>query len=326
MGTPCAQRDCTVEQTGICLLNNDSSTCPHRQVAGHSTVGVAGLGPVLQAPPQNARLVPSLTLAADALRVHLGRRLSIQVGVLGFPNAGKTAALVSLYLLVSRGMLTGFSFRESKTLMALEQISRGARRWDTNALPDQVTAHTESADGRTAGFLHLKLFDEQTGKDIDFLVPDLPGEWTTTLANENRTDRLAFLHAASVLWLFVDGRHLASAETRSLAVHRAQLVIQRIALLFGTSPKPPLVLVVTHRDQGAPHRPSVEAILVQGSNVGFSIGSIEVASFSNSADIAAGTGLAELVKTMRTDVIHAQGALTEGRRVGARAVMNFRNK
>ena len=210
--------------------------------------------------------------------------------------------------------------------MAFEQISRGARRWDVSALPDQITAHTESADGRTAGYLHVKLFDEETGKDIEFLVPDLPGEWTSTLADDNRTDRLTFFRAASVLWLFVDGRQLMATDKRGLAVHRAELVIQRAAVLFGSDAKPPLVLVVTHKDEGDPNRPSIDTILACAMDTGFVTEVIEVASFSKAPDaVVPGTGLSELIKTLRANVGEGPQALAENRRLGARSMMNFRN-
>ena len=52
------------------------------------------------------------------------------VAILGEPAAGKTACLVSLYLLLARGRLEGFAFADSTTLRGFEEISRGARRWN----------------------------------------------------------------------------------------------------------------------------------------------------------------------------------------------------
>src|SRR5206468_4014081 len=110
-------------------------------------------------------------------------------------DAGKTAALVSLYLLVSRDKLGGRHFADSRSLMGFDQISHGARRWNEGALPDQLTVHTELGDDRSAGFLHLRLRSDD-GETVDILLPDLPGEWTAALIDSNRVDRLEFLKTA----------------------------------------------------------------------------------------------------------------------------------
>jgi hypothetical protein len=326
MVSTCSQSECTIAQTNICLLNNDPGTCPHRQASIEAKIENKGLAPVLPSPEVGVRLDASLTMGGDAVRAYLGRHLCTQVGVLGFPDAGKTAALVSLYLLVSRNMLEGFEFRDCRTLMAFEQISRGARAWDENVLPDQITAHTESADGRTAGFLHFKVYDIELQRDVEFIVPDLPGEWTTAFVDENRRDRLEFLRAADVLWLFVNGEQIADSATRGHAVHRTELVIRRTAALLGDDIKPPLAIVVTRRDEGQPNQAALDSLIQCATTNGFSSTSIEVASVSKSPEVApAGTGLVNLVKTLRPDARIEQGVLSDERRSGFRFAMNFRN-
>lgn len=325
MALTCSQPDCTFAQTGKCMLNNDPSTCPQRQGQVETPIVAKGLAPVLAPPDEGVSLEPSLTMGGEAVRAHLEQRLCTQVGILGFPDAGKTAALVSLYLLVSSNKLEGFEFRDCRTLMAFEQISRGARAWDKDSLPDQITAHTKLADGRTAGFLHFKLFDAEHRRNVEFFVPDLPGEWTTTLVDQNRGDRLEFLRAADVLWLFVNGQQLTNAETRGRAVHRAELTIKRTAALLGDGIRPPLALVITRRDEGQPHEASIDSILQCATSQGFAASVIEVASFSKHPDVApAGTGLVELVRTLRPKVRVAPEVLLDERRPGARFSLNFR--
>ena len=128
----------------------------------------------------------------------MGRRYFRVVGILGEPDAGKTASLVSLYLLLSRGKLTGFKYADSRTLMAFQEISQGALRWNEGEHPQQLTTHTKLADGRSAGFLHLRLMPTEGSEAVDLLLPDLPGEWTTALTDSNRFDRLDFLKGADV--------------------------------------------------------------------------------------------------------------------------------
>lgn len=325
MAATCSQRDCTVAQTGKCMLNNEPSTCPNHLSTATTHVSTAGLAPVLSAPDEGVALESSMTLGGEDVRFLLERRLCTQVGILGFPDAGKTAALVSLYLLVSSGNLEGFEFRDCRTLMAFEQISRGARAWDRDLLPDQVTAHTEISDGRTAGFLHLKLFDSEFQRDIEFFVPDLPGEWTTTLVDQNRGDRLEFLRAADILWLFMNGHQLTNTETRGLAVHRAELMINRTSALLGDGIRPPLALVVTRRDEGVAHQGSIDSILQCAIKNGFDASIVEVASFSKFPNVApAGTGLVKLIKTLRPRVDGGRKVLMDDRRPNARYSMNFR--
>ncbi len=326
MTPTCSLPDCTFGQTGKCMLNNNPSTCPQRLGSAGTPTLATGLAPVLTSPiDEGVRLAPSLTMGSEDVQSYLGRRLCTQVGVLGFPNAGKTAALVSLYLLVSNKQLDGFEFRDCRTLMAFEQISRGAREWRRDALPEQVTVHTELADDRTAGFLHFKLFDQAHGQDVEFFVPDLPGEWTSTLVDQKRSDRLAFLRAADVIWLFVDGQQLANARARQEAVHRTQLVIRRTADFLGSRGRPPLALVVTRRDEGQPHQPSIDAILGTSADEGFDARVIEIASFSRHPDVApAGTGLVELVKTLLPKARTERKVLMDERHPDARFAMNFR--
>jgi len=76
--------------------------------------------------------------------------------------------------------------------MAFEEISRGARRWNEGHQPDQMTSHTELSSDRSPGFMHLRLRQTSTNESADILMPDLPGEWTTSLIESNRVDRLNF--------------------------------------------------------------------------------------------------------------------------------------
>lgn len=323
MTEACSTSECTVLQTGKCLLNNSPESCPNRSAT--LVEASAGVAPVLLAPSVSARLESSLTLTQEKVGKLASARLCLQVGVLGFPNSGKTAALVSLYLLVSKGQLSGFQFRDSQTLMALEQISRGARWYETN-IPQQLTAHTEIADGRTAGFLHFRLFHEVGSRSLDILIPDIPGEWTDALVDENRTDRLQFLRSSRVIWLFIDGRALENIEQRGLQIHRIETVVRRLATFFGASSKPPIALVVTRLDQTVPHAPSILKLVEYGQAYGFESSSVNVASFSQGgSEIQPGTGLSELISSLpgrqepRTD-----SWPDAPKRDGARSIMNFR--
>lgn len=228
----------------------------------------------------------------------MGRRYFRVVGILGEPDAGKTASLVSLYLLLSRGKLTGFKYADSRTLMAFQEISQGALRWNEGEHPQQLTTHTKLADGRSAGFLHLRLMPTEGSEAVDLLLPDLPGEWTTALTDSNRFDRLDFLKGADVVWLMVDGRRFFEPEARQLALHRTKLLMQRLANFL--VPPPKVILVVTRRDQGQPSQATLDDLRVEAHTRGLWVDVCLIASFADANGVTPGDGVAELIaKTTR---------------------------
>ena len=216
--------------------------------------------------------------------------------MLGAPDAGKTAIVVSLYLLLSRGKLRGYQFSDSATLLALDEISRGARRWNEGAPPDQMTNHTELSDERTAGFLHLRLKHIASGDRHDLLIPDLPGEWSTSLIDSNRTDRLDFLKGADVLWITIDGRALLKPESRQLVLHRTGMMMQRVKEFLKTD-LPPVTLVISHLDEGTPSTASIDKLKNDAERLGLNVAVIQVSSFSEADAVPPGTGIADLIQT-----------------------------
>jgi hypothetical protein len=236
-----------------------------------------------------------LTLTPDALRDACGARFFRLIGILGAPDAGKTAILVSLYLLLSRGSLVGFEYADSMSLLAFDEMSRGARRWNQGKPPEQMTNHTEPPDHRTAGFLHLRLRDRRS-EISDVLFPDLPGEWSTSLIDSNRVDRLGFLKAADVIWLVIDGRQLIELASRQQVLHRSSLLLQRISELLGAN-VPQVFIVISHRDLGNPSDASIQKLEAEAERFSISVKVVQVSSFSDNDLIAPGTGIAELIES-----------------------------
>jgi hypothetical protein len=292
MLTDCSQEGCTVGTTGVCLLNNDTATCPHRTAAQSSTLEEEAL---LSEPEQNPSFGASTTLYESRLGEVMGDRYCTVIGILGAPDSGKTAALVSMYLKLCHGTLEGFSYADSKSLMALDEISRGARRWASSP-PEQMTAHTElKDDDRAAGFLHLRIRSNETDSPVDFLLPDLPGEWSDAMVDESRYDRLSFLERADVIWLMVDGDQLTTPAKRHLSVHRTQLYLQRLSEFFPKLPR--IILVVTRADRGTVSEKTVQTFLKNGAELGLDLTIHSVASFAApGSQVAAGSGLSELIR------------------------------
>ena len=300
----CRYDSCTVAETGRCALEQDPETCTYR--AGNpiktepkttnevSTTGEDPSAPVLTSPDKNPSFPTSLTLGPDEVEKMMRSRYTMVVGILGDPESGKTACLASLYLLVANAMLNGWSFADSRSLMAFEGIARGARRWNEGNPPEQMTVHTEMEDERQPGFLHLRLRREADRRVFDFALPDLPGEWTKTLIRTARSDRFEFLKSTDVIWLVVDGRNLANRERRQGTIVRlGQLAGRLRALIEGEMPR--VLVVVTHRDLYEPD-PVVSAHLAKElakQGIGFKL--VSVAPFSDNQEFKPGFGLSELV-------------------------------
>ena len=309
MSAACRYEGCTVGETGVCALERDPAACENRlgnqpaDTEGSEATASAtlpadtadGIGaPVLEGPATSPSFPSSRTLAPDAIETMMASRYVTVVGILGDPESGKTACLASLYLLVSNAMLDGWSFADSRSLMAFEDIARGARDWNAGQAPEQMTVHTEMSDDYRPGFLHLRLVRQSDGRRVDLALPDLPGEWTKTFVRTARSDRLAFLKSAEAIWIVVDGRTLADREQRQGVVTRLGQLAGRIqTLLDGTVPR--LSVVVTHRDVGevdAGVTSRVAAELAKHQVIGEIL---PVAPFSDADDVRAGFGISALI-------------------------------
>jgi hypothetical protein len=251
---------CTVGETGTCALERDPNTCEHRvgvaavvatpAPAVEAPDAVSAIGaPVLQQPKSTSSFPSSRTLDLEAVTKMMGSRYVTVVGILGEPESGKTACLASLYLLISNARLTGWTFADSQSLMAFEDIARGAREWNAGSPPEQMTVHTELSDDRRPGFMHVRLMRQADGQRVDLALPDLPGEWTTDLVGTSRVDRFEFLRSAEAVWIVLDGRALLSRERRQAVISRLGQLAGRLVTLFGGD-MPKLMVVVTHRDAG----------------------------------------------------------------------------
>lgn len=310
MSDACTFEGCTVGETGACALEKDPATCEHRFGRRPAPIAVeAGVvfdpsapeslsnigAPVLERPEGTASFPSSRTLGPDAVSAIMGSRYVTVVGILGDPESGKTACLVSLYLLVSNAQLAGWSFADSKSLMAFEEIARGARDWDEGNPPEQMTVHTEMADDRRPGFLHLRLVRDSDGRRVDLALPDLLGEWTTDLVTTSRTDRFEFMKAAEAIWVVLDGRALENKERRQGIISRVGQLMGRLGALFaGLVPK--LMLVVTHRDAGEPSPSVITRLAAELAKRHMKATIVPVAPFSEDDERARpGFGLEQLI-------------------------------
>lgn len=310
MSGSCGFDGCTVDETGICALERDPSACSNRitnEAAGAMSADAQGddkvasqsgdrLGaPVLDQPVRASALPSSRTLGLEDMNALMGTRYVNVVGILGDPESGKTACLASLYLLVSHAMLEGWSFADSRSLAAFEEIARGARDWNNGEVPEQMTVHTELADDHGPGFLHLRLVRLSDGRRVDLALPDVPGEWTQALVHTTRSDRLDFMKSAESIWIVLDGRTLADIERRhGLIVRVGQLAGRLKSMIDGRAPR--LMIVVTHRDLHVLDDNVANRLQTELLRHGAKAEIVGVAPFSDDPDnVPAGFGMSELI-------------------------------
>lgn len=297
MAAGCRIPECTFAETGACLENNPPDSCPNRIKVEDVAEPISSDGtvpPPLSAPVGKPRFPSSLTLGMAEASGLMCQRYCRLIGILGAPDAGKTASMASLFLLLGREKLSGFRLADSRTIMALNEISQGARRWNQGSPPEQMTSHTELGPNRGAGFLHLRLKRAADNQVFDFLLPDLPGEWSDSFIDRNRYDRLNFLKAADTIWLMADGRGLSNPETRLTVLRRLDLLMSRVAALVGRSV--PVLLVLSHRDSGEAAARNTETLRSSATAKGIDLDIVSIASFRRKGgETAAGFGVSELI-------------------------------
>ena len=326
MRGPCQNTTCTFNATKTCVLGNPPEECENRLlIEGESNEdalsgrpegddgqgveledrdepsslsvsdgGGAFAGPVLTSPDDELPKLPaSRTLGIAQLNAMMESRRTCLVGIVGLAGAGKTAALISAYLLLSKGQFEGFSYADSDTLRAFEEISRASRTWRKGDPPEHITNHTTLTDSREAGFLHLRLRRDADERIFDILLPDLPGEWSRALIDRKDSDRLEFLRATSVIWLMVDGRQFASAGRVAYARYRARLLIERLSELLG-SHRPQILIVPTWHDKATFPDEETAGLKEYGRTFGFEMGVAPIASFSWNDEINPGYGVVDL--------------------------------
>lgn len=339
MTSACNFVGCTVGETGKCALERDPLTCEHRTGAVSRTTGgdeaivegaaaPAGIGvgaPVLEQPSGTSSFPPSRTLGPDVVSRMMAARYVTVVGILGDPESGKTACLVSLYLMVANARLDGWSFADSKSLMAFEEIARGAREWNAGHPPEQMTVHTEMTDDRRPGFLHLRLVRKSDGRRVDLALPDLPGEWTTALVATGRTDRFQFMKRADAVWVVVDGRTLANRERRQGVISRVGQLAGRLKTIFeGAVPR--MMIVVTHRDRGELAESISARLAAELADRQVTAIVIPVAPFSENANVKAGLGIVDLIDATVSGALPAPEFWPTKQlpQAGARVYLGFR--
>jgi len=317
MRGPCTNENCTFNATNSCVAGHPPEECSHRPVvsdrdklelenysandAQNANAGALGIEAdlrlgraVLSAPIEDLPTFPaSRTLGISQANAMMEERPTCLVGIVGLAGAGKTAALVSAYLMLSQGKFEGFSYADSETLRAFEEIARASRTWNRGNPPEQITSHTTLSNDREAGFLHLRLRRDEDNRLFDILLPDLPGEWSRALIDRSDGERLSFLGSASVIWLMVDGRQFVDDSRVAAARYRTTLLIERLAILLGDH-RPRVIIVPTWQDKQLFPEEEADLLIRYGADFGLEVVTAPIASFSWDDDIEPGYGISKL--------------------------------
>ncbi len=97
----------------------------------------------------------------------------------------------------------------------------------------------------------------------------------------------------------MNGVDVANDTTRKQAIHRIDLLIQRISVFLGSF-KPPVSLVVTHKDRFSFERAHFKKLYDTAGKCGFNFKIIQVASFSADGVTPPGDGIVELITDITT--------------------------
>lgn len=251
----CSKPDCTFAITGTCFdsIDDPSRNCPHLQAKVNTAPTVAPDDPSDRddAISISARQFSSgLELGLQDVARIMRSRYATVVGVLGQVEAGKTCLFTSIYLQITgRQLYPQYRFVTSETLLGFEQRARHLRNWSNRGVPEQIVDRTQLGDSRSPAFLHLAISDRH-GVRHDFLLPDLPGEWTTRLLSDASTaDRFAFLSRSDVVLIVLEAPKFAAARTRNNALTDATHLLTRLANDIQLPRSIPILLAVTKCDE-----------------------------------------------------------------------------
>jgi hypothetical protein len=299
----CDTPSCTASTTGICMLHPDQGPekCPHVQTTERLTDSLPIASADKPLPPrQQFHLgiefgTEDMAAMSQSLPIHL-------LGLIGTSGVGKTALITSLYLLASHGMIADvYRFGGSQSLRAFEDRARGFRSWQHGVLPDKVVPHTVRGDPRSPSLLHLTFQDIATGRHINFLITDLPGEWTTGLVHHaSHAPRFSFLKRADSVVLVIDGERLARPEHRHAECQMSIRILQRLAEDVNIPRDVPLILVVSKADLLVDIRlPQLENVARMATSLGYQSTTVHTAAFSRSPEITPnGLGIKDLMKAV----------------------------
>lgn len=330
----CSKPDCTFAITGTCFdsIDDPSRNCPHLQPKANVAPTVAPDDPSddAEAIGGAARQFDSgLELGLQDVARIMRSRYATLVGVLGQVEAGKTCLFTSIYLQITgRFLYPQYRFVTSETLLGFEQRARHLRDWSNGGVPDQIVDRTQLGDSRSPAFLHLAISDRH-GVRHDFLLPDLPGEWTTRLLSDASTaERFAFLSRSDVLLIVLEAPKFAAARARKNALTDATHLITRLANDIQLPRSIPIILAVTKCDETGGRVPAeVSRVADLVSQKGYSVATVGLAAFpADPAHVPAGFGIDTLLSHLTSPPPTPEDSAIPSINDGGRSYLKARGK
>jgi len=301
----CSKQDCTYALTGTCLesIIEPTSNCPNLTVKGTAPpIAPTDLRDEAEAHEEYVRqFPPGLELGLQDIARIMRSRYARLIGVLGQVEAGKTCLFTSMYLrLTGRHMCPHFRFVTSETLLGFEQRARHLRDWSSGGVPEQIVDHTQLGHSRSPAFLHLAISD-QVGRRHDFLLPDLPGEWTTRLLSDAGTsERFSFLYRSDAVLIVVEGPRFSNPRTRNNAITDVTHLLDRLANDIRLAKFTPVILAVTKCDKTDGKIPAeLDRVVAVAADHGYSVTPVALAAFPTApSTIPTGYGIDKLLSLL----------------------------
>jgi hypothetical protein len=143
--------------------------------------------------------------------------------------------------------------------------------------------------------------------------------------DKDRNDRLQFLKRADVIWLMMDGTQLRDTTLRHWAVHRMHLLIERLRATIGSLP--PIILVLTRRDDGEVPLEAFEPLIEEAREQNFELSVVQIASFANGSSVRPGFNIDSLMEASRSkpSATSSWWPVTDSRATEPRAMLRYRN-
>ncbi len=310
----CSNPDCTVADTGRCLESYENpGTCPHCNIEkeedehGISSDHLVDAPSVVNEEEKPARrFFSGFEIGLSEASELMSLKYTKIIGIIGASGVGKTCLLSSLYLLMANNELyPDYVFAGSLTLPGFEDRARHLRQWSDGLLPDKLADHTALQDDRVPAFLHLAIHcSAGHNSRHEFLFSDLPGEWTSGLIERNeRSGRFDFLKRADGLIYVLDGKALSKIEQKNVEIHKAKLLLDRLAMSLNIYRSIPFVIVVSKIDLIPNYdEASVCEVVDYAKKYGFTPSVSLVSAFSSiPGTIRSGSGVKEILESLTSN-------------------------